>query len=79
MSSKYPPLKVWLELHEKVRLELEVTPEIKKPPKFLILAGWNLSTPMEKAARWLEIERWLIENQLEKLLPQLKNEDYEFA
>ena len=79
MRHRYPPLQIWLELHQKLCFELAAKPEIPKPPKFLILAGWNFSTPWEKALRWPQIALWAKQNKLEKLLPQLKDEDYESA
>jgi hypothetical protein len=79
MSFRYPPLRFWLDLNRRINLELVAKPEIPQPPKFLILAGWIHSSSLEKTIRWIEIEQWAVDNQLEKLLPQLKDEDYESA
>ena len=50
-----------------------------RPPRPLILMGWNHSNDLDKKERWEETLKWAKENNLENLIPEISAADSYFV
>lgn len=76
-KSSFPKYEVWMTVHKSFRQELKNRPELPEPPRFLILQGWGFSSSLEKEMRWKEICEWANQHELNHLIPELSDADYE--
>jgi hypothetical protein len=49
------------------------------PPVPLILAGWAYSSDLAKQQRWIETERWALQNGCEDIVRSVSSDDFYYV